>query len=219
MCMIPVVINNKNLLSWPRAMVEKIKTYKGVGEIIIADNGSSYPPLLEWYDTKPCKVIHLENLGHHAPWNSGIISNLDAEYYVVTDPDLDLSNTPDDTLLFLKDKLMKQSHLGKIGLGLDWEGVGKKSPLHHWLHVRYEKPRWEASEIVDDVYVNVKVDTTFAIYNKHHAFIGGGSVSHPYVARHLPWEFSKEEAHNNTEFTYYMENANSSSCYKKHGYW
>lgn len=219
MCMIPVVINNKNLLSWPRAMVEKIKTYKGVGEIIIADNGSSYPPLLEWYDTKPCKVIHLENLGHHAPWNSGIISNLDAEYYVVTDPDLDLSNTPDDTLLFLKDKLMKQSHLGKIGLGLDWECVGRKSPFHHYLNVSYEKPRWEASEIVDDVYVNVKVDTTFAIYNKHHAFIGGGSVSHPYVARHLPWEFSKEEARNNTEFTYYMENANRSSSYKRKGYW
>ena len=223
---IPVIINNRDLLSWPRAMVEKIKTYKGVGEIIIVDNGSTYPPLLEWYKTNPCKIIYTENRGHMAPWVyiPCIVSLLDAEYYVVTDPDLDLSNTPDDTLLFLKDKLDNQSqqtHPGKIGLGLDWECVGKKSPFYDYLNVTYEKPRWEASKIVDDVYVGVKVDTTFAMYEgaRQKAFIGGGSVSHPYVARHLPWEFSKEEARNNTEFSYYMENASNSSSFKKRGYW
>ena len=38
--MITVIINNRNLFTWVVEMVNKIKTYEGVGEIIIIDNGS-----------------------------------------------------------------------------------------------------------------------------------------------------------------------------------
>ena len=48
---IPIIINNRNLLTWPKAMVERISRYEGVGDIIIVDNGSTYEPLLDWYAT------------------------------------------------------------------------------------------------------------------------------------------------------------------------
>jgi hypothetical protein len=210
---IPVIINNRNFLTWPKAMVERIKEYDGVGEIIIVDNDSTYPPLLEWYATNPCRIERLDtNVGMGAPWVSGVVKQLNGAPYVLTDPDLGLEETPDDTLLYLLDKL-NTLQLDKVGLGLDWQIVEKKSPYYERLNL-YEKSRWNNSPVKDDVYTEVQIDTTFALYNVDHYFIGGGSTTFPYVARHYPWEFSIEEARNSEEFMYYMDNATSASSYK-----
>jgi len=210
---IPVIINNRNFLTWPKAMVERIKEYDGVGEIIIVDNDSTYPPLLEWYATNPCRIERLnDNLGMGAPWVSEVVKKLNGALYVLTDPDMGLEDTPDDTLLYLFDKL-NSLQLDKVGLGLDWQIVEKKSPYYERLNV-YEKNRWSNSPVIDGVYTEVQIDTTFALYNVDHYFIGGGSTTFPYVARHYPWEFSIEEARNSEEFMYYMDNATSASSYK-----
>ena len=210
---IPVIINNRNFLTWPKAMVERIKEYDGVGEIIIVDNDSTYPPLLEWYATNPCRIERLDtNVGMGAPWVSGVVKELNGAPYVLTDPDLGLEETPDDTLLYLLDKL-NTLQLDKVGLGLDWQIVEKKSPYYERLNL-YEKSRWNKSPVKDGVYTEVQIDTTFALYNVDRYFIGGGSTTFPYVARHYPWEFSIEEARNNEEFMYYMDNATSASSYK-----
>lgn len=210
---IPVVINNRDLLSWPKAMVERISRYDDIGDIIIVDNASTYQPLLDWYKTNPCKVVYQTNLGMAAPWLCKTISDLKAEYYVVTDSDVGLEETPDDTLLYLKDKLTSMKELEKVGLGLDWQRVEDKSPYYQRLN-KYEKDRWEKSKVQNDVYVDVQVDTTFALYTRQWYFIGGGSTTFPYVARHYPWELSLEEARNNIEFKYYMDNATACSSYK-----
>lgn len=210
---IPVIINNRNFLTWPKAMVERIKEYDGVGEIIIVDNDSTYPPLLEWYATNPCRIERLDtNVGMGAPWVSGVVKELNGAPYVLTDPDLGLEETPNDTLLYLLDKL-NTLQLDKVGLGLDWQIVEKKSPYYERLNL-YEKSRWNKSPVKDGVYTEVQIDTTFALYNVDHYFIGGGSTTFPYVARHYPWEFSIEEARNSEEFMYYMDNATSASSYK-----
>ena len=210
---IPVIINNRNFLTWPKAMVERIKEYDGVGEIIIVDNDSTYPPLLEWYATNPCRIERLDtNVGMGAPWVSGVVKELNGAPYVLTDPDLGLEETPDNTLLYLLDKL-NTLQLDKVGLGLDWQIVEKKSPYYERLNL-YEKSRWNKSPVKDGVYTEVQIDTTFALYNVDHYFIGGGSTTFPYVARHYPWEFSIEEARNSEEFMYYMDNATSASSYK-----
>jgi hypothetical protein len=210
---IPVIINNRNFLTWPKAMVERIKEYDGVGEIIIVDNNSTYPPLLEWYATNPCRIERLnDNLGMGAPWVSEVVKQLNGAPYVLTDPDMGLEDTPDDTLLYLFDKL-NSLQLDKVGLGLDWQIVEKKSPYYERLNL-YEKSRWSNSPVKDGVHTEVQIDTTFALYNVDHYFIGGGSTTFPYVARHYPWEFSIEEARNNEEFMYYMDNATSASSYK-----
>jgi len=210
---IPVIINNRNFLTWPKAMVEKIKEYDGVGEIIIVDNDSTYPPLLEWYATNPCRIERLNNnIGVAAPWISGVVEGLKGIPYVVTDPDLGLDETPKDTLLYLLDKL-NSLEIDKVGLGLDWQRVESKSPYYERLHV-HEKARWDKSPKKDGVALEVQIDTTFALYRHPAYFIGGSSTTFPYVARHYPWEFSIEEAKNNEEFMFYMNNATNASSYK-----
>lgn len=211
---IPVIINNRDLLTWPKAMVERIQRYDGVGEIIIVDNASTYQPLLDWYGTSPCKIVYGNNIGIAAPWISGTVEDLKTEYYVVTDSDMGLEDTPDNTLLYLKDKLESMKHLEKVGLGLDWQRVGEHCPYYGHLQ-RYEKSRWENSNVQNNVHVDVQIDTTFALYSAQRYFIGGGSTSAPYIARHYPWELSLEEARANKEFKYYIDNATLASSYKK----
>ena len=45
-----VVINNRNRLTTTRNMVEKLLSLNPDEHIIIIDNESTYPPLLEWYE-------------------------------------------------------------------------------------------------------------------------------------------------------------------------
>jgi hypothetical protein len=210
--MIPVIINNRDLLTWTKSMVDKIKTLDNVGDIIIVDNSSTYQPLLDWYETKPCEIIKINNLGHTAPWESGLISKLNKPY-VVTDPDLGIDNLPKNTLIVLEEKLKQMSDLGKIGLKLDWESVKNTSPYYNHLQT-YDRTRWANSRIINDVYIDVHIDTTFALYNTINYFIGGGSLNSPYIAKHYPWEFTHNERNNNEEFSYYINNASNASSYK-----
>lgn len=208
--MIPVIINNRNLFTWVVEMVNKIKTYEEVGEIIIIDNGSDYPPLLEWYQTNPCTIHRTDNIGHTAPWQilDDVITNSD---YVITDADMGLLDTPSDTLLYLKDN-MDSLGLDKIGLGLDW-GIVKEDSLYYNHLQSYEKNRWNSSH-TNNIY-NIAIDTTFALYKKGTPyFVGGASTTYPYVARHYPWEFNQETYEKNEEYKYYIKNANTSSSYK-----
>lgn len=208
--MIPVIINNRNLFTWVLEMVNKIKTYEGVGEIIIIDNGSDYPPLLEWYQTNPCTIHRTDNIGHTAPWQilGDVITNSD---YVITDADMGLLDTPSDTLLYLKDN-MDSLGLDKIGLGLNW-GIVKEDSLYYNHLQSYEKNRWNSSH-TNNIY-DIAIDTTFALYKKGTPyFVGGASTTYPYVARHYPWEFNQETYEKNEEYKYYIKNANTSSSYK-----
>jgi glycosyltransferase involved in cell wall biosynthesis len=207
----PVIINNRDLLTWPKNMVKRLQQFKGIGDIIIIDNGSTYPPLLEWYKTEPCQIIHIDNIGHQAPWISGLIRSLDADYYVVTDSDLDLTNTPDDTLLYLQDCLI-DSGLPKLGLMLDLEAV-KPGMLYYDYLQWYEAGRRRTSPEINGIMTKLAVDTTFAMYRneQRNYFVGGGSTMQPYQTVHVPWLYTRETLANDKEYQYYLQHANASA--------
>jgi len=192
-------------------MVEKIEQYHSLAEIIILDNGSTYPPLIEWYKKIPHKVIFEKNLGHSGPWNPSINKEIKTDFYVVTDPDLDLEDVPLDCLIHMKNILAKYPQAGKIGFGLDIKCVPEESP--YFQHVNtYEKRFWEMPSI-DNLVRPAPVDTTFAIYNKkimNSYQICGGRTDYPYVTKHIPWMLVELPE----EFVFYLKNANESSSYK-----
>lgn len=201
------------MLTWPKAMVGKVKSYDEAGDIIIVDNGSTYEPLLDWYNSKPCDIVYCKNLGHKGPWLSGVVDKINSKYYIVTDPDLGLDDTPKDTLTYMLEK-MDRLKLEKIGLGLDWKLTRENSPFYDHL-LKYEGARWSNSRIQDDVYLDIPVDTTFALYRDRRRFIGGASTGYPYIAKHYPWYFTNEERENNTEFMYYLNHASASSSTRR----
>lgn len=212
MLTIPVIINNRDLLTWPKAMLEKIKTLDSVGDIIILDNGSTYQPLIDWYNTNPCEIIRVDNLGQTSPWSSGLVNKLGIPY-VVTDPDLGIDNLPKDTLTVLSDKLNQVPNLHKIGIKLEFEYIGIESLMYNHLQ-SYEKHRWDNSRETSGVYTNIHIDTTFALYDVRYHFIGGGSLPEPYMGKHYTWEFSDKQRLDNKEFCYYIDHASSASSYK-----
>lgn len=216
-----VIINNRNLFTWLKAMVESLEGLEGLSEIVILDNLSTYEPLLDWYSTLKHKVVFLgKNLGHHALYKSGFLENTNIDYYIYTDPDLDLSRLPKDTLLYMKimfdelytKKLFKHKYKIKLGLGLDWTSVPTESKYYEWCST-YEKGMHLTEELLPGVH-NSPVDTTFAIYNRKYSQyydVGGARTTFPYCVRHLPWEIITPDE----EFTYYIERANESCSYKK----
>lgn len=216
---IPIIINNMNLLEWPSKMVQDCKTFENVGDIIIVDNGSTYEPLLDWYKTKPCEIIYSKNLGNLCPWILYIPQERNYEYYVVTDPDLDLSKTPSNCLIFLKEKMEKYNEFDYIGLSLSNYKQPINNPYHYHLST-WGYHNWENSKLEDGLLLNQIVDTTFAMYKntKHHR--GKSCATNtPYSAEHLPWNITNEDLKNlkesNFEFYNYLLNAEGSCSYKK----
>jgi hypothetical protein len=213
---IPIIINNRNLLTWPRKMVAKLRTLNLVKSIYILDNQSTYGPLLEWYDQLQndpvVKVIRLDkNIGHTAPWKCLEINHLLNKLYVVTDPDLNIDNLPTNILEILSSKL-KQSNFQKIGLKLQ-TGPPFNNQSIVYQHIQdWEVKRWAKCSIQDEV-ANIDIDTTFALYKSNNYFIGGGSYIHNSVV-HEPWSFSLETIQQNKEFLYYIYTSNKSSSFQ-----
>lgn len=218
---IPIIINNCNLLRWPKQMVEDLKSFDNVGDIIILDNNSSYEPLLEWYKTNPCEIIYSKiNHGQYGPWAENIPNNRGYKYYVVTDPDLGLSETPKDCLNVLLEKLEKYKEFDRIGLSLSniinrVEGT----PYYYWLdHISHQY--WDLNKLEDGLLKGHLIDTTFALYDINRNKSGSSCATNfPYSARHLPWEFYNEDMDNldkvDYEYFYYLKNANYASSFKR----
>jgi hypothetical protein len=216
---IPIIINNRNLLEWPKKMVEVCKTFESVGDIIIIDNGSSYEPLLEWYRTLPCEIIYSENGGNISPWVLKIPEKYNFDYYVVTDPDLDLSETPKDCLLFLRERMERYEKYGYIGLSLSNFQQPINNPYHYHLKT-WAHHNWINSPLQDGLLLNQIVDTTFAIYKSNRNHRGEScATNYPYSAKHIPWNFTNDELNNiknfNYEFYYYLMEAGESCSYKR----
>ncbi len=204
-----VLINNRNLLTWPKEMVSCISQFQGLSEIIILDNDSSYPPLLDWYAERPCKIIFTgQNNGHFAPFQDHITSQM-TELFVISDPDMGLLEVPKDVLLKMKDYI-EHCPVDKVGLSLNYQIVSPLSP--YYTHVNsWEKQFYETPVIHKGIRAS-GVDTTFAMYSKKKKttyFVGGCRMDPPYTARHYPWEIITPDE----EFIYYLQRVNASSSY------
>jgi hypothetical protein len=200
---IPIIINNYNRYN---AFVSLVDWFKGAGfrDVIILDNNSNYPPLLEYYKKNTfCNIIYLgNNVGHTALWDTGFYKKICNSYFCYTDPDVvPVEECPSDLVARLLELLWKYPEYLKAGPGLRLSDIpdcyGKKDSVLLWESQFWENP------IEKNVY-KAKLDTTFAIYRPR---VLHGSVSmalslrtgEPYVFHHTPWyedtnNLSHEEA-------------------------
>jgi len=137
----------------------------------------------------------------------------------VTNTDLDLSETPKDCVIHIKEKLEKHNDYSKIGLSLkNWE-VNENSPYYHFLKT-WSIINWDKNSVFDGLLTNQLVDTTFAMYNTKKQPNSGKNCAtdYPYSANHIPWEMTNDEINtmkeSNYEFFYYLSNATNASSYK-----
>jgi len=237
----PIIINNYNLLTYPRDMVESLLTWDHVERIFIVDNNSTYEPLLKWYEQMKkvdlITIIRLPyNYGHLAPWQLKIVDiickEFGSEHYVVTDPDLDISHLPGDTLDTMAtmyydlpnglydyqgrpdDPFYRRSipYRTKIGLGIQIDDIPEDSLFYTHMETRYhEQPKINQVQLAP-------LDTTFAMYPaimNNEPGIGGVRMLDPYTCKHIPYYFTESTLKDDHEFMYYLENANHASSTKK----
>jgi hypothetical protein len=139
-------------------------------------------------------------------WKSDILNSVD-DYYIVSDPDLYISNVPYDLIDVLIYNFDKYENVSKVGLHVSWES--DKMDLDWYKQVVFGNGELNEDEIYES-----NIDTTFALYSKKrgfpNGFFTGVRVGGLYTCKHMPFYLSL----NNTDkdwpidVVYYVKNAN-----------
>jgi len=194
----PIFINSKDRYSYLKKLVTRLEELETTN-ITIVDTGSTYPPMLEYYETLKYPIKRLGNVqtdAHHALWNCGLMPD---GWFVYTDCDVvPMEECPKDYLDFFYASLMKYPQKVKIGFGLHIEDIpdhykhkhvlpGEDVGLHPGV-LEWEAHFWQNP--IDNLLYDADIDTTFALYRPGTIGRTGQPAirtGHPYAARHLTW--------------------------------
>lgn len=182
---------------------------------IILDNASTYDPLLDYYNTTEARVIRFRsNNGHKVLWNNPILFNtLNIKgQYLVSDPDLDMTNVPSDFLEVMQEGLRKYPDHCKCGVSLeinDLPNTKMGKEVRKWESKFWDNP-------LDSMYFDSEIDTTFALYrSQEFKILQSLRINRPYTAKHIPWYYDKLNTLPEDELNY-IRTANKSFSWKKH---
>jgi hypothetical protein len=185
---VPVIVNCRDRLQPLRLLVDYLER-AGHERIVLLDNDSAYPPLLEYLDATPHRVIRLGvNAGPLAPWTHGVFDTLAVTGpFVYTDPDVVPDETcPLDAIEYFAEILDAYPDRVKVGFGLRIDDL--PATYRH----RADAERWEAQfwrrRLAPRLF-DAAIDSTFALYREPASYALSPAVrtGHPYVARHMSW--------------------------------
>ncbi len=216
---IPIIINNFNRLESMKLLISALEE-RGYHNIFIIDNLSTYPPLLEFYNSCPYTVFRLgKNIGSNAFWLSGIYKQFYGEYFAYTDSDVvPLKECPDDFMLVFLNVLKKHRLARKCGFSLKIDDLPDSYAMKEQV-ISWEKQFFEMKR--DNLLYLAPIDTTFALYRPR----GGRKpanfnaemyrTAYPFMARHIPWYV--ESLNPDDENRYYMEHSLSPTSWTSRG--
>jgi len=217
---IPIFVNTFNRLTTTKTLCEQIAALDNAVPVII-DNASTWEPLLSWYDDCPFEVIRLrENIGHHAPWLSGVVGQDSSPVYGVTDCDLDLSGVPVDAMERLQEPFSWRGSRPPVKSGLSI----RIDDLPPWqTAVRHWESRWWRRPINGGRFYVAAIDTTLALYRRETSHSVCMSVVNvlsvrsapPYTARHVPWYLDGDNL--DAENQHYFATSNQSNSWRPQG--
>lgn len=220
---VPVIIINYNQLENLKKLVASLQDRK-IENIVIIDNKSDYPPLLNYYEEIKGHVkveFMSKNHGHLVFFNNkNLQERYGKGYYFLTDADiLPNPNLPHDFVEIMIKKMDRYfNQILKVGFALDLETIPDTYPLKEKVY-NWESQFW-LNEVEKDVYL-ANVDTTFALYkpgyplkfNVHpdlfyRAIRLGGNFTCKHVGWYLdPKNLTQEQIH-------YMKTSSTSNTWK-----
>lgn len=184
----PVIITVRDRLSPLRQLLEWLEVV-GQHDIWLCDNATTYGPLVEYLAVTPYKVVrNTRNLGHRAPWLSGLAAEIGHDKpFIVTDPDVvPTAGCPYDVLELFEHTLHSHTEFDKVGFSLKIDDL----PDHYAN--KADVIAWETQFWTDKFsprFYRAPIDTTFAMYRPGLNQQNGKALrsAPPYEARHLPW--------------------------------
>jgi len=214
---IPIIINNFNRLDSMKLLIESLEK-RNYTNIFIIDNLSTYPPLLEYYDTCKYMVFRLDrNIGMNALWGSGLINRFRDDYFVYTDSDMvPVEECPADFLGFFLQTLKKHKLAQKVGFSLKIDDLPDSYAMKDTvIEVEKQYYRYQHEELL----YWAPIATTFALYRPRAKRIHGNyyiemyRTAYPYIARHLPWYMDSKNP--DEENSYYINQKLVATWYSK----
>lgn len=219
---IPIIIISFNQLFYLKPLVDFLLN-RGFENIIIVDNKSTYPPLLNYFDEIKRRVTIEymdDNYGHKVFFeNKNLQKKYGKGYYVITDADI-LPNEYlpvnfMESLIKLLDKYFFK--INKIGFALDLKTIPDSYPLKEKV-IKWESQFWE-TPIEENLYLNW-IDTTFALYKPQYPsvfgsmspYLNGIRVAGNFTAKHGGWYINPNNL--TEENIFYLKTVSSSSSWR-----
>ncbi|HET7529297.1 MAG TPA: hypothetical protein VFJ84_03680 [Candidatus Saccharimonadales bacterium] len=188
----------KRLVSW----CEK----EGLKNIIIIDSASTYPPLLEYYESTPHEVVKLRyNVGYLSPWLTYAVEIYAKDKpYIISDSDVIPVPESHGAVEFFCHLLNAYPKYLKAGFGLKIDDIPDSYEPREYV-IAWEKKFWQ-KEIEKEVY-EADIDTTFALWRANLPHLYGPSLrtGGKYIARHETWYMDSKKP--SAEMRYYREHA------------
>lgn len=218
---IPILIVNFNQLHYLKKLIHFLQKRK-FENIIIIDNHSTYPPLLEYYKSlKNIKIEMMEdNYGHMVFFeNKQLQEKYGRGFYVLTDADIvPNDNLPNDFMKIMMDILIKEfNKVNKVGFALDIENIPDYYILKEKV-IRWEIKFWEKKYKENPLSYKAYIDTTFAIYKPFYPakfnrqeFLEGVRLAGDFTAIHGGWYVDKNNL--TEEQKYYQETSSNASSW------
>ena len=219
---IPIIIINFNQLFYLKKQVDFYLS-RGFENIIIIDNYSTFPPLIEYYKEirDLVKIEFMEqNFGHLVFFkNKNLQKKYGKGYFVITDPDIvPNKNLPLDFLKIIIEKLHQYfDTVNKVGFALEIDNIPNYFPYKEEVLI-WENKHWE-NEIEKECYMT-QIDTTFALYKPNYPsrfsgvnFYNGLRLAGDFTAIHGGWYKNPNQLTEEEKF--YEEHASSSASWTK----
>jgi hypothetical protein len=202
----PIIITVRDRLTDLLSLLQWLSDV-GQHDVWLCDNASTYEPMVKFLANTPHKVVYNhQNLGHRAPWLSGLAAELGASKpFVVTDPDVVPCETcPHDALDYFWETLQVHHDIDKVGFSLRIDDLPS-----HFAH-RDSVTLWERQFSTNQFkpgFFSAPIDTTFAVYRPGLGHQNSRSLraQAPYEARHMPWY--ENSASPTAEQEYYAKHA------------
>ena len=209
-----IVIQNFNRLASMQRLINWLKTADEVSHIVIFDNASDYPPLLDWYASGAggCEVVRSEKNGGHLGVQT-YLTTLPEEPIAVTDPDLyPLPECPRDLIPKCLNALSKIPQINKAGPGLDLSNIPRHYPFADMV-IAHERKQL-GKTVIPGIRLS-RIDTTFAVYRVPAGFgnwrDNAVRFDWPYHMEHPDWHINPSDM--DAEYAHYLSTSSSSGSY------
>lgn len=224
---IPIIVINFNQLFYLQKLVDFLLERK-FENIIIVDNLSTYPPLLEYYQTLKGVTIEYmdDNYGHMVFFeNKALQEKYGKGFYVVTDADIvPNENLPENFMRVILGALRKNDRkINKVGFALRTDDI-PDAYLYKEKVIVWEKKFWQTVYHDLEQSFFAKIDTTFALYKPGYPqlfdnvdFLSGIRIAGNFTAVHGGWYVDPQNM--TAEQEYYQETSSNASSWliKKNG--
>lgn len=169
---IPIVIPTFNTPTYLSSMISQLED-RGWTNIIICDNGSTYPPMLDLLDELSNRydvVLWGENKGPRIYTEDKDICSRMPKYFILTDPDLLFNEDMPANALSKMKRIVDMYGVSKVGLAIDIDSPEERDRFFNAPQVdAWERNYWsrklDSAPEIDDLYA-APIDTTFSLYNR-----------------------------------------------------